>query len=146
MLAIALERWYLARCGFFRFFNKELHMETKKKVCPDCEADSEVGLDRRDFLKTVGVTAATAATGVPLFATARVQAAPTPNSAAETAVKVLYDSFTDEQRKTVCFDWDFKDPQRGLLRTHVSNNWQITKPHIRSDFYTKQQQIVIHDI
>ena len=121
-------------------------MVKKNRVCPDCEADSELGLDRRDFLKTVGVTAATAATGVPLFATARVQAAPTPSSAAETAVKVLYDALTDEQRKAICFDWDYKDPKRGLLRTHVSNNWQITKPHIRGDFYTKQQQIIIHDI
>src|SRR5262249_40555754 len=105
-----------------------------------------VGLDRRDFLKTVGVSTAVAAAGVPLFATAKAHATPTPTSAAETAVKVLYDSLTDEQRKTVCFDWDYKDPKRGLLPTHVSNNWQITKPHIRSDFYTKQQQIIIHDI
>ena len=28
----------------------------------------------------------------------------------------------------------------------MSNNWQITKPHIRSDFYTKKQQDLIHDI
>ena len=34
----------------------------------------------------------------------------------------------------------------GLLRTHVSNNWQITKPNILSDFYTKKQQDVIHDV
>ena len=53
---------------------------------------------------------------------------------------------TDEQKKVICFDWDYKDETRGLLRTHVSNNWQITKPHILSDFYTKKQQDVIHDI
>ena len=120
-------------------------METKRRVCPDCEADSDLGLDRRDFLKSVGVTAAATA-GVPLFATAKAEAAPTRNSAAETAVKVLYDMLTDEQKKEICFDWDYKHPRRGLLRTHVSNNWQITNHHVRSNFYTKKQQIVIHDI
>jgi hypothetical protein len=119
-------------------------MESKKKVCPDCEAEG--GVDRRAFLRTVGVTAAAASTGLPLFATARAHAAPTPSSAAETAVKGLFDSLTDEQRKVICFDWNYQDPTRGLLRTHVSNNWQITKPHIRSSFYTKKQQLIISDI
>jgi hypothetical protein len=117
-------------------------METRKGSCPDCDA-AEQGFDRREFLKT---TAAVAAATVPVWATPIAQAAPTPSSAAETAVKGLFDALTDEQRKIVCFDWDYKDPQRGLLRTHVSNNWQITKPHIRSDFYTKKQQMIIHDV
>jgi len=117
----------------------------KKRVCPDCEA-SEVDLNRREFLRTVGVTAAASTVGLPLFATAREAIAPSKSSPAETAVKALYDTLTDEQKKVVCFDWDYVDPERGLLRTRVSNNWQITKPHIRSNFYTKQQQIIIHDI
>jgi hypothetical protein len=121
----------------------------KKKVCPDCES-TEGSLDRRDFLRTVGVTAAAASTAsLPLFATARAVAAPSKSSPAETAVKALYDTLTDEQKKVVCFDWDFVETagaKRGLLRTRVSNNWHITKPAIRSDFYTKQQQTIIHDI
>jgi hypothetical protein len=118
----------------------------KQKVCPDCDA-VDGSLDRRDFLRSVGVTAAAASTvGLPLFTTARAVAAPSKSSPAETAVKALYDTLTDEQRKVVCFDWDYVDPSRGLLRTRVSNNWQITKPHIRSDFYTRQQQTIIHDL
>jgi hypothetical protein len=117
-------------------------MEKRDIVCPDCDAD---GLDRRHFLRAVGVTAAAA----PLLGVARADTsaatAPSPNSVAETAVKALYDSFTDDQKKAICFDWDHKDG-RGLLRTHVSNNWQITKPHIRSEFYTRKQQGIIHDI
>src|SRR5262249_27673422 len=128
-----------------RFSHKESFMNQKKVVCPDCDA-FEGDFDRRDFLKTVSVTAAAAATSVPLWAVPRAQAAATPNSAAETAVKALFEALTDEQKKVVCFDWDYKDPQRGLLRTHVSNNWHITKPQIRSNFYTKQQQVIIHDI
>ncbi|HEV3258454.1 MAG TPA: DUF3500 domain-containing protein [Gemmataceae bacterium] len=118
-------------------------MEPKKDVCPDCDGN-ELSLGRRDFLKTVGTTAA--ATALPLWAVPRANAAATPKSVAETAVKALYDALTDDQNKQVCFDWDYKDPQRGLLRTHVSNNWQITEHHVRGDFYTKEQQIIIHDI
>ncbi len=121
----------------------------KKKVCPDCEA-SETNVDRRDFIRSVGVTAAAVSTaGLPLFATAKAAAAASKNSPAETAVKTLYDTLTDEQKKVVCFDWGFVETagaKRGLLRTRVSNNWHITKPAIRSNFYTRQQQTIIHDI
>jgi hypothetical protein len=120
-------------------------MGKKQPYCPDCDAAEEMSLDRRGFLKTVGVTAAAAA-GVPLFATPRADAAPTPKSAAETAVKGLYDSLTEEQRKKVCFDWNYEHPARGLLRTHVSNNWQITPQKVKSDFYTGKQQDIIHDV
>jgi hypothetical protein len=120
-------------------------MDTNKDRCPDCDGDFE--LDRREFLRTAGVTAASAAAGtLPLWATPRAEAAPTPSSAAETAVKGLYESLTDKQRQDICFDWDFQDPKRGLLRTHVSNNWQITAPHIHSEYYTRKQQMIIHDI
>ena len=119
-------------------------MDKKRRECPDCSGDS---FDRRQFLTTAaGVAAAAAAGGLPLFAVAKASAAPTPSSPAETAVKGLFDLLTDEQRKVVCFDWDYQDKERGLLRTRVSNNWQITKPNILSDFYTKKQQDVIHDI
>jgi hypothetical protein len=118
-------------------------MSKKQRACPDCGD----GFGRREFLKTATAAAAAAAAGgVPLFATARAAAAPTPNSPAETAVKALYEMLTDDQKKVVCFDWDFKDSENGVLRTHVSNNWNITKPFIRSGFYTPKQQDVIHDI
>jgi hypothetical protein len=32
------------------------------------------------------------------------------------------------------------------LRTFISNHWYVTKPFIRSGFFTKQQQALIHDI
>jgi hypothetical protein len=121
-------------------------MEPNKVVCPDCDGDGDFALDRRDFIRTLGTTAAaTAAAGLPLWAAPRADAAPTPKSAAETAVKGLYDALTEEQRKQICFDWDHRD-KRGLLRTFVSNNWQITPHTIRSDFYTKKQRDIIHDV
>src|SRR5262245_32733585 len=109
-------------------------MSDQLQRCPECEA----GFDRRDFLRAVGVTTAGAA--LPLWATPRTNAAPSPQSAAETAVKALFETLTDTQKKTICFPWDHQQPGRGLLRTFVSNNWQITKPTIRSPFYTKKQQ------
>jgi hypothetical protein len=123
-------------------------MAKNKPICPDCDAGDEVRLDRRDFLRTVGVTAAVAG-GIPLFATPKAHAAPSPSSTAETAVKGLYETLTDEQKKKMCFDWDYEHPVRGLLRTHVSNNWEITpKLYITGEqsFYTKKQQNIIHDV
>jgi hypothetical protein len=113
-------------------------MEQQQKiVCPDCDNPPDLTLDRRGFLG-----AAAAAAGGLLWATPRVTAAPTPSSAAETAVKALYETLNDMQKKAVCFDWDYKDA-RGLLRTHVSNNWHITKQTIDSDFFTKDQKALI---
>ncbi|VTS04472.1 DUF3500 domain-containing protein [Tuwongella immobilis] len=98
--------------------------------------------DRREFLKWVGA----ASVGAPLLGAGTSIAAPTPTSTAETAVKALYDSLTDAQRAKIAFDWNHKDPNRGLLRTFVSNNWQITPFRVKSDFYTAKQQAIIHDI
>jgi hypothetical protein len=121
-------------------------MSDRPDRCPDCERDfaAELALDRRRFLQTVAASAAAAS--LPVWATPRAGAAPKPTSAAETAVKGLYDSLTPEQKKAVCFAWDHKDPKRGLLRTFVSNNWHIVPQTIRGDFYTTKQQHLIHDI
>jgi hypothetical protein len=119
--------------------------ESSKKIitCPDCD-DSP---DRRSFLKSVTVMAAGAAAGsLPLWAVPRATSAPSSSSVAETAVKAVFDSLTEAQRKQICFDWDHRDPQRGLLRTHVSNNWHITAPKIDSDFFTQKQRGLIHDV
>jgi hypothetical protein len=123
-------------------------MEQQKKIaCPDCESMELGTFDRRGFLRSVGTLAAGAAAGsLPVWATPRADAAPTSKSVAETAVKVLYDSLTDKQKKDVCFDWDYKDSKRGVLRTRVSNNWQITQPTVDSDYYTKKQRGIVYDI
>jgi len=104
--------------------------------CPDCAE----GLDRRAFLHT-----AAAVTAGGILLPGRATAAPTPQSAAETAVKALYETLTPEQKKVICFAWDHKD-ERGLLRTHVSNNWHITKPTIDSDFFTPKQKGILFDV
>lgn len=114
-----------------------------KHVCPDCDSSVVPVLDRRGFIHTM---AATALGGSTLWAAPRAFAAPSPSSAAETKVKALHATLTDEQKKVICFDWDYKHPERGLLRTHVSNFWHITKPLIKSSFYTKDQQAFLFEI
>ena len=116
----------------------------KAIICPDCEP-VESGLNRREFL--VSTTAVPA-----LVCAANLSAAPltaaesTVKHASENAVKALYDSLTDKQRKEICFDWNHKDPQRGILRAYVTNNWRITPHRLTSDFYTKKQKSLIYDI
>ncbi len=119
-------------------------MAVSPRRCPQCEEDfSFVG--RRDFLRTFGVGAAGAVAAGGL---ARSAAAfhPAHEKIPETGVKLLYDSLTEQQRKVICFDWQYVDPERGLLRTRVANNWRITPPAIRSDFFTAGQQAMMREI
>jgi hypothetical protein len=104
-------------------------------------------MNRRGFLATVSTAAAAGAFGAAGLGTApRASAAPSAKSAAETAVKALYDTLTDAQKRTICFDWDHKHPERGVLRTHISNFWHVTDPMLTSNFYTKDQQALLFDI
>ena len=104
---------------------------------PDCSNSENLPVSRRGFVQTVGVAAAVAAAprvGVPDEPAKLVS---------ESLVTKLYNSLTPTQKKSICFDWDHKD-DRGLLRMHVSNNWQITGDHkIATGFYTKDQQEII---
>jgi hypothetical protein len=108
--------------------------------CPECGEVTEV--DRREFLKGVSTVALTASASVlPLFATPRVVAAADkkPKDTPETAVKRLYESLTEKQKKVICKPFD--DP----LQKKYGANWAITKPTI-GDFFTKDQQETIREI
>jgi hypothetical protein len=124
-----------------------------EKSCPDCESGFEhltlrEFFTRREFVKTAACgVAAAGVVGLPNVIVRAAEAAGSLAKAApETLVKQLYDSLTPEQSKSVAFDWDYVDKDRGLLRTRVSNNWNITKPTIASDFYTKDQQQMVRAI
>lgn len=100
--------------------------------------DSGDGMTRRDFVRTVGA-AAVAAGATPLFA---MPSADKDRSerVAETAVKRLYTSLTDPQKKAICFPFDHD------LRRRISANWKITKPRIGDDFYTAEQRKLIDQV
>ncbi len=112
------------------------------RICSDCEDRSHVS--RRDFLKTAGTAAVLAAGAAPLAA--RAAEGLDKDATPETAAKLLYESLNDAQRKEICFAWDYIDPKRGLLRTRIANNWNITEPAIGSEFYTKDQQAMIRHV
>lgn len=105
---------------------------------------------RRDFVKVASVTAAVAATGLAgsTFGEESPKKGTEAKAAPETLTKKLYDSLTPAQKEEVCFDWGYKD-DRGLLRTHVSNNWNVTdatKLNVGGSFFTADQQNLIREI
>jgi hypothetical protein len=118
-------------------------MAIPSRDCPDCNQPT-AAVTRRDFIRTTaGAAAVVAAAGLPAVTRA---AEGESTSAPETIVKSLYESLSDAQKKQVAFEWDFVAPQRGLLRTHVENNWSITEPIINSEFYTSDQKEMIRKI
>lgn len=104
------------------------------------------GLGRRGFLQSsvAGLAASGALWSPGLLDVTRAAEAATREP--ESIVKKLYESLNERQLKEIAFEWDHIDKQRGLLRTHVSNNWQITKPDIDSEFYTAEQQEMVKAI
>lgn len=113
---------------------------------PNLLSPAPPSFDRRRFLRSTASLAALAALGPQgrdLFAG---PGAATAKPSSETIVKLLFDSLKPEQRKEMCFAWDYVDKERGLLRTRLQNNWTITKPHINSAFYTRDQQAMIRAI
>ena len=90
-------------------------------------------INRRRFLHVTGA-AALAGTVPPVLAARK--------ATSESLVKTLYDTFDAKQRKAVCFPWDYEN-HNGQLRKHISNNWLITKPLIRSAFFTSDQRDLI---
>ena len=105
-------------------------------ACFDCEST----IDRRSFLRTVG-GAALASASLPLFyGPSTGFAAPTPASAAETAVGRFYTSLSDAQKQKIALPFEHD------LRKKISANWHITEPKIGDDFYSKEQRVMIDEI
>ena len=120
-------------------------MSLKKSFCPDCDRSVELFemVDRRRFLQTAGVAAASVAS-IPVWAQAKDASAA--KSAPESVVKLLYESLSNQQKQQICFAWNYQDPKRGLLRTRVDNNWMVTDPIINSDFFTNDQRALVRAI
>ena len=97
--------------------------------CPDC-SDS---ISRRRFM-----TGAAAAMAAPLVLPAARVIANQPGTS-ETLVGQLYGTFTDEQRKALCFAFDHP------LRQKVDNNWHIV-PQTIGKFLNGEQQDLVKQI
>jgi len=118
-------------------------MQNDANSCFDC-GSFDLALNRRDFLRAAGGGAAAlgVAGTLPSLATGKDSQS---SQAPETIVKHLYESLSAAQKEDVCFGWDHDD-DRGLLRTRVANNWNITDAIINSDFYTDDQRAMVRDI
>ncbi|MFO1063288.1 MAG: DUF3500 domain-containing protein [Pirellulales bacterium] len=103
-------------------------------------ADVHQGSSRRRFLQTVSSGAAAAAVGSALWNPHQLLAAPTAKSKAESAVIRLYQSMSDVQKKKLVLPFDH------ALRSRVNANWHVTEPLIGSDFFTKDQRVIIDEI
>ncbi|MCM2371311.1 DUF3500 domain-containing protein [Aporhodopirellula aestuarii] len=99
----------------------------------------QFSFNRRQFLGT----ASAALSAGPLLASTNLLASATPVQSAESYTGLLYESLSEKQKQAVCFDWDHRDKKRGLLRTFVANNWNITNHEIVSDFYNDEQRDLI---
>jgi len=93
-------------------------------------------ITRRHFLG-----ASAAALGGSLLARGAAVDTETP---ADKAVKALYDSLREAQRKVMCHDWDKKGYGKYPLRLHVTNNWAVSSMAIGA--LTKDQQAIVADI
>lgn len=104
--------------------------------------------NRREFLQASGKLAMGAGLSTLLPAQMLRAEAVTPktDSTPESLTKVLYDTLSPKQRETICFDWDHTEKGRGLLRTHVSANWDITDEYVNSEFYTDEQREIVRHI
>jgi hypothetical protein len=107
-----------------------------RSVCPECSPS----YDRRTFIQAVGGAALAGVVAPMLTDTEVAQAAPTASSGAETTVTRLFTSLTDTQKQTICFPFEHD------LRRKISANWHVTKPTIKGDFYTKEQQALVDEI
>ncbi len=106
------------------------------RTCSDCDQP----FDRRSFIQRAGTAALTGLVVPSLLAGRSLRAAPTFQSAAETAVGHFYTSLSDAQKKEIVLPFDHE------LRGRISANWHITKPKIQDDFFTEPQRVLIEDI
>lgn len=90
---------------------------------------------RRQFLQATSATLA----GLALMPRGLFAGTSSGNDA-ETVIGELYNSLSEAQKKTICFD--IKNP----VRARVNANWHVTKPLIGSDFYNDKQQAMIDEI
>src|SRR5262249_34708592 len=115
--------------------------DSRSVICDEPPADRRGGramrVDRRRFLQ-----AASAGALLGGAASRAEAAAPPVVSAADRAVRALYESLDDGQRKVMCFAWD-KPGGYGKypLRLHVTNNWAVSRMAV-ADLKKGQQELV----
>ena len=101
----------------------------KQQPGPNGGSWDTVEPDRRRFLQRAAVTT-TAALGTALLGTLPRGTAAAEGKPADAAVKALYDSLSEAQKKAFAFDWDRKGYGDLPLRLHVTNNWAVSNTKV----------------
>jgi len=121
--------------------------EQEKIQCPEC--DTSEGVDRRNFLMSVGGTAVTLASLEAIPQTAKVlgaqQAAPAAQTVrnvkpAEVLVRELYQGLSEEQRRRVVLPWNHVMENRTIPTRKGMYNAAIFPDRKIEDVYTPAQQ------
>jgi hypothetical protein len=113
-------------------------------------------LTRRSFLTASTAVAFSSSMAAPL---GRAEKKKRPASGSHEVMRELFHSLSAEQRRAVCFDWDYRVdieynrkplyfayPKGVLLRTHMANAWKITPQLLASDFYTDSQRALVLEV
>jgi len=119
--------------------------EKGQPFCPECAGETfrPAGVDRRDFIRVVGGTAAAVALGgaagpAPL----KAAGPPRPRKPAEDLVRELYESLTPDQKKQVVRPWDYAGRGRGRpLRLGMYNS-PIEGVRVGSVYTRTQQELI----
>ena len=119
--------------------------ETREPLCPEC-VDDNAALDRRDFVRLLGGSAAALSLGT-AFAPALRGESKKPaekkieakkDSPAEVLVKELYAGLSDDQKKLACFPWTDNK------RSQINPNRSIATPI--GMIYSKSQKELVERI
>lgn len=115
---------------------------TPQRNCPECAtpAAASVGVDRREFIRAVSGSLAAVTVGSTLLPARRVRAQGT-EKPAETLVRELYSTLSDEQKKSLVFAWDHGGDKGTPTRLQTFNS-PILGKRIAQE-YTKPQQDLI---
>jgi len=121
--------------------------ETQKIICPECKE----GVDRRDFMASVGGQAATLlAVGGGLSAAPRVlaqapgAAAPPQSKPAEAMIRELFNGLSNEQKAQLVFAWDHR--ANGSQTPTRLRMFNAAFARRIGDAYTRPQQELVERI
>jgi len=127
--------------------------ENRTPVCPECEDGIESTLDRRNFIRVVGGTAAAVALGGTTIPATLARAdepkkVETPkeskNKATEELVKELFAGLKDDQKKNAVLEYDHKQKDAKYVTRHRMFNASLGSKI--SATYTKPQQELVEKI
>jgi hypothetical protein len=117
--------------------------EKERPLCPECAGEGPE-VDRRDFIRVAGGTAAAVAlAGVSAPVPARAAGPARPRKPAEDLVRELYASLSADQKKQVVRPWDYAGRRKGgrPLRLGMYNG-PIEGVRIGSVYTRKQQELL----